>query len=63
MGWMAIIDQSGNEIGVYGDDPWDIMGEAVDKIRECYKKDWHREPTSTEMIAVFEFVTGEDLGD
>ena len=55
MGWMALIDHDLNEIGVVGDEPWDIMGEAIEKIKACYQKDWHRDPTDVELVSIFEF--------
>ena len=57
MGWMGLLDENDNEIGVVGDEPWDIMGEAVQKIEECYQKHWHRKPTEDELISIFEFVS------
>lgn len=61
MGWMGLLDENDNEIGMVGDYPWDIMEEALKKIEECYQEHWHRKPTSAELISIFEFSSSERL--
>lgn len=58
MGWMALLDEEGNEIGVVGDEPWDIMGKAVRDIAQAYQKDWHRHPTREEIFSILETCWG-----
>ena len=41
-----------------GDQPADIMDEAIDKINEVYKKTWKRKATLEELKACFDFCTG-----
>lgn len=55
MGWTAIVDEKGNEIGVVGDPVWDIMGEAFQKVIEEYEHTFGRQPTWTELMSVIEF--------
>ena len=42
--------------GIIGDKPADIMGDAIEKIKKHYQKDFKRDPTSAEIRDVFEFV-------
>ena len=55
MGWMALLDKDGEEIGIVGDDPWDIMGEAIREIRELYQKEFCRDVSEDELESIFEF--------
>lgn len=70
MGWMALVDTTtGKEVGVVGDEPWDIMGEALDKcaeviedavikVNKAYREQWHRDVTEIEIDAVIKFTQG-----
>jgi len=58
MGWMALINNKLEKIGIVGDTPWDIMGKAINDITAAYLKDWRRKPTLIELESIFEFVTG-----
>lgn len=42
--------------GIIGDGPADVMGEAIDAVREHYRADVHREPTKSEIRDVVAFV-------
>lgn len=48
--------------GVIGDGPADVMGEAIDEIRGCYRSDHGREPTPDEIRALLEFVLAPEEG-
>lgn len=54
MGWIQLNDDDPRL--VVGDEPWDIMSEALSKINKAYQKEWHREVTYTELEDVFNFV-------
>jgi len=41
---------------VNGDEPANTMEDAINLIREQYKFEWNREPTKSELQAVFNFV-------
>jgi len=56
MGWISITDTDDSVVGVVGDEPWDIMADAFDKIFAAYSKAWGRNPNAFEMEQVFEFV-------
>lgn len=55
MGWIAIVDKQGNNIGYVGDPVWDVMGEAFQKVIEEYEQQFGRQPTWTELMSVIEF--------
>lgn len=40
---------------VWGDTPADAMDDAIDLIREAFRKDWLREPSAAELIAGLRF--------
>lgn len=52
MGWTALVDENDNEIGVVGDQPWDIMAEAMTDIRLLYQEVWGRPPTKEEIDSI-----------
>lgn len=43
---------------VIGDEPMDIMGDAIDKIVACYKQDIGRPPYMSELLALTGFSSG-----
>lgn len=57
MGWMAIYDEEGNEIGVVGDEPWDVLSEALTEIKDIYLHKWKRKPSAIELVQIFEFTS------
>ena len=59
MGWMLLGEKENNE--VMGDEPWDVMGAAVEKIIEIYQRDWDRNPTRNEIEKALEFVMPDDM--
>jgi len=60
MGWMSLVE-NGKEIGLVGDEPWDIMGKAIEKIIEVYAREIGRKPTEAELISIFEFCYYSEL--
>lgn len=48
MGWWTV-HQSGQEI-LQGDEPYDIMGDALEQIAQVYERDLNRKPTLIEII-------------
>lgn len=58
MGWMSLLDENQNEVGICGDGPWDIMGKAIDDIIALFEKEWHRKPTIVELEHTFQFCMG-----
>lgn len=56
MGWQALVDHSGQPTGeVVGDQAWDIMGAAFEKVITLYKAERGRPPTEDELQSVVEF--------
>lgn len=43
---------------IWGDEPADILGDAVDEIIKTFSRDVGRRPTKAEMFAGLKFVTG-----
>ncbi len=41
---------------IMGDEPADIMGEALSAIQAAYQERWDREPSKEELRRVFNFV-------
>ena len=39
-----------------GDEPADVMGDALDKINSIYEDKWERKPQKDEIKALFNFV-------
>jgi hypothetical protein len=42
--------------GIIGDGPADVMAEAIEDIRACYREDLGREPTKIEICELLGFV-------
>lgn len=68
MGWWGIKDENeyhllsgwsetGTELAI-GDGPADVMDNALNEIAGLYQEEFEREPTSTELKAVFNFCMG-----
>ncbi len=49
MGWMALLDKNGKEIGVVGDEGWDMASEFVKDFCALYIKEFLRFPTFEEL--------------
>jgi hypothetical protein len=56
MSWEPINPSKPNEDEVIGDEPFDIISEALDKVVSCYQTDWRRKPTTRELVKTFEQV-------
>jgi hypothetical protein len=64
MGWMALLDENDKEIGMVGDQGWDLAADFVDEFRKLYKKCWKRLPTEDEITQSVLFVfNNEDVSD
>lgn len=49
---------------LWGDEPADIMGDALDKIVKVFEEGWERKPTLDELVAGVRFSSGHlDLED
>lgn len=59
MGWWA--DKQGDVELIVGDDPYDALSEALDRIVQAYEEEWERKPTLEELIHSFEVVLGADM--
>jgi hypothetical protein len=55
MGWTALIDKEFNEIGYTGDDPWDILDECIDRLKDAYKSYWKRDMNEEEIAYSVEY--------
>jgi Txe/YoeB family toxin of Txe-Axe toxin-antitoxin module len=56
MGWTALIDKDFNEIGYTGDDPWDILDDAVEELQGAYQKYWKRKMNAEEIAYSVEYL-------
>ena len=45
-----------SETELIGDEPFDLVSEALDKVVDCYQKDLQRKPTTFELVKTFERV-------
>lgn len=55
MGWMTIGKEKKSNNNYWGDEPQDIMDEAIDKINDVYKRVWKRDMTFKELKTTFKF--------
>jgi hypothetical protein len=60
MGWW-IIKQTGQEL-IQGDEPYDILMDALEQLAREYEEEWDRKPTLAELVCALETVlaTGVD---
>jgi hypothetical protein len=56
MGWMDLLDEKDNKIGIVGDLGWDMAGDFVEEFQKMYKKEIGRPATLDEVISSIEFV-------
>lgn len=61
MGWWTV-RQSGQEI-LQGDEPYDIMGDALEQIAQVYQRDVERKPTLAEIIQTIQTVLAAGVQD
>ncbi len=61
MGWWTT-NKSGEEL-MQGDEPYDIMGEAFQKIAAEYQKEWNRKPTLSELLHTIQSVLSAGADD
>ena len=59
MGWWSI-EQADTEL-LQGDEPYDLMDEALIQIVQSYQQDWDRKPTLAEIVKTVEVVLGSNL--
>lgn len=60
MGWWTS-EHNGQEL-VLGDEPYDIMADALGSICAAYVEEWQRKPAVEEIIRTMDVVLGADLG-
>jgi hypothetical protein len=60
MGWWTI-KQTGQEL-IQGDEPYDILMDALEQLSREYEEEWGRKPTLAELVYALETVltTGID---
>ncbi|HMP83577.1 MAG TPA: hypothetical protein PKA41_12830 [Verrucomicrobiota bacterium] len=56
MSWESIDPSKPNDTELIGDEPFDIISEALDKVVACYQKDLGRKPATVELVKTFEHV-------
>lgn len=54
MGWMTWDSGDGRELA-FGDEVWDIMGDALREIVEVYEREFDRYPYTEELLAILEW--------
>lgn len=61
MGWTVLIGLDDNVIGYAGDEPWDIIGAAMDKLVKVYQERYGRPPNVDELMQILNFVLPDEL--
>lgn len=61
MGWTSLIDLDKQVVGYAGDEPWDIMGVAMDKIVKLYQERYGRPPNDAELQQIISFTLPDEL--
>src|SRR5947208_14722718 len=56
MSWEPIDPSKPSDTELIGDEPFDIISEALDKVVDCYQKDLQRKPATIELVKTFEHV-------
>jgi len=56
MTWEPIDPKQPSDTELIGDEPFDIISEALDRVVECYQKDLQRKPATIELVKTFEHV-------
>jgi len=56
MSWEPIDPKKPNETELIGDEPFDIISEALGRVVSCYQKDLGRKPATVELVKTFEHV-------
>jgi|GEM_PF-3243062 len=56
MSWESIDPNKPSDTELIGDEPFDIISEALDKVVSCYQKDLQRKPATVELVKTFEHV-------
>ena len=63
MGWMAATNKKGEEIGVCGDEVWDLAQDFVYAVHKIYFEDVGRVAKLEEILSSIEFVYDTSLED
>lgn len=56
MSWEPIDPNKPSDTELIGDEPFDIISEALDRVVSCYQKDLQRKPATIELVKTFEQV-------
>lgn len=56
MSWEPIDPNEPSDTELIGDEPFDIISEALDKVVGCYRRDLQRKPATIELLKTFERV-------
>lgn len=56
MSWESINPKKPNDNELIGDEPFDVIADALDEVVSCYQKDLQRKPTTSELVKTFERV-------
>jgi len=56
MSWEPIDPSKPCDTEFIGDEPFDIISDALDKVVNCYQKDLRRKPATIELVKTFEHV-------
>lgn len=53
-----LVDEKDKPCGVVGDPVWDILGNALEEIKDVYLSEFNRMPTDDELVSIFNFCSG-----
>lgn len=56
MSWEPIDPNTPSDTELIGDEPFDVISEALDKVVSCYQTDLGRKPATLELVKTFERV-------
>lgn len=56
MSWEPINPRKPSDSELVGDEPFDVVADAVDKVVACYESDLGRKPSTLELVKTFERV-------
>ncbi|HWH79651.1 MAG TPA: hypothetical protein VNT76_19865, partial [Candidatus Binatus sp.] len=63
MSWEPINPATPKDSELIGDEPFDIIANALERVMKCYEQDLGRKPTALELVKTFERVLAPRFGD
>jgi hypothetical protein len=63
MSWEPADPKNPNDGALIGDEPFDLLGQAIRDFADCYVRDLHRKPSTFELSKTLEQVLATHFGD